>query len=165
MGARKKTAKKTAPTRKIAKGAAVSPERRAARQRALAQIFAALGATDPDAWARTHAAAEQDGIARFVLLRALWMKTVEPGRLLGRARAHAELGRTVDRLLGVADLADLDALVRLAQETALLDVITVLDDPADDDEGIHWGVFRRDARGQAMHRLEKLTRDLLAAKP
>ena len=102
----------------------------------LAAVFSALGARDPKRWARSHVDTGADELARFVLLRALWLKTVEPGRLLARARKDKHVGGAIDRLLKRADIADLDALIRITQELALKDALTVLDDPADNDEGI-----------------------------
>jgi hypothetical protein len=159
---RPRTAKGAAPRRSSPAASARAPKKGAAPRAQLVAVLRALGARDPDAWARSDDAGV---LERFVLLRALWMRVVEPGKLLARAKGHAHVGAAVDRLMGKADLADLDALVRLAQEQALTDILTVLDDPADDDGGVSWGVFHKDAKGKAVRRLGNLARDLDLARP
>lgn len=159
MAPKKRTAKPR-KTRRPAKSAPPAP-----LASSLAAVFQALGARDPKRWARAHAKGGSDELARFVLLRALWLKVVEPGRMLARARRDAETGAAIDRMLTRVDLADLDRLVRVAQEHALSDALSVLDDPADDEQAIRWAVYRRDKRGAPSSRLEALVRDLPAAKP
>lgn len=159
MPAKKRTAKPS-KTRHPPKGAPA-----AVRAASLAAVFQALGARDPKRWARAHAKGGSDELARFVLLRALWLKVVEPGRMLARARRDPETGAAIDRMLSRVNLADLDRLVRIAQEHALADVLSVLDDPAGDEQAISWAVYRRDKKGSPSSRLEALVRDLPAAKP
>lgn len=132
---------------------------------ALTQVFAALGAQQPSTWARSHVEGGYDELGRFVLLRALWLKTVEPGRLLGIARNEPELAAAVDRLLKRAELADLDAILRFAQKQALLDLCTVLDDPSASDEGIGWAVYRTDGRGLPLWTLDRLAAGLTDSEP
>ena len=132
---------------------------------ALTQVFTALGAQHPSTWARSHVEGGYDELGRFVLLRALWLKTVEPGRLLGLAKNEREVANAVDRLLATASLADLDAVVRFAQKQALLDLCTVLDDPAASDEGIGWAVFRTDGRGLPLWALDRLAAGLTDSEP
>ena len=132
---------------------------------ALTQVFAALGAQEPLTWARSHVEGGYDELGRFVLLRALWLKTVEPGRLLGIARNEPELAIAVDRLLKRAELADLDAILRFAQKQALLDLCTVLDDPSASDEGIGWAVYRTDGRGLPLWTLDRLASGLTDSEP
>lgn len=135
------------------------------RIEALTQVFATLGAQRPSTWARSHVQAGHDELGRFVLLRALWLKAVEPGRLLGIARNEAEVAAAVERLLGDAALADLDAIIRFAQKQALLDICTVLDDPAASDEGIGWAVYRTDGRGLPLWPLDRLVAGLTDSEP
>jgi hypothetical protein len=156
--ASKRSKKKPKPSKR----AKPSP---AARIDSLSAVFQALGARDPSYWARSQVTRGTDALARFVLLRALWLKMVEPGRLLARARADVHVGPAIDRLVARTNLADVDALVRITQELALKDALSVLDDPADNDEGIGWGVFRRDKTGAASARLAGLTGDLDASRP
>jgi hypothetical protein len=100
-----------------------------------------------------------------VLLRALWLKVLEPGRMLARAQQDPHVGQAMTQMLRKVDLADLDALVRITQEHALRDALSVLDDPADDEQGISWAVYRRDRKGAPAARLARLIEDLDAAKP
>lgn len=161
----KKGPKRAAPKRAAPKRGTKKPLDRAARLASLTSVFQALGARDPKSWARSQVETGTDELARFVLLRALWLKVLEPGRLLARARTDALAGPAVDRLLKKVDLADLDAVVRLSQVHALQDALSVLDDPANTDDGISWGVFRRDKKGAPTARLDELLRDLDETRP
>jgi hypothetical protein len=160
-------AKKDTSTRKLKRppSKATSEESRAARIAALTKVFEALGAEQPAKWARSHVENGIDELGRFVLLRALWMKVVEPGKLLARAKKDRNVGAAVDRLMKSADLADLDALIRVTQIFALGDVLSVLDDPADNEEGISWAIFRTDPKGLPLWSLESLVSALGDAKP
>lgn len=175
-GVKKRTVKKPAsvaakPRRPKARasGRATSkvstPKVKQGRVDALTQVFSALGAQRPATWARSHVEGGYDELGRFVLLRALWLKTVEPGRLLGLARNERAVSTAVDRLLKNADLADLDAIVRFAQKQALLDLCSVLDDPSASDEGIGWAVFRTDGRGLPLWTLDRLATGLTDSEP
>ena len=168
MAAKKKQNAKKAKAKATAKAKAkpkANAPSKAARISALAQVFQQLGARDPERWAREHVEKGTDELGRFVLLRALWLRTVEPGRLLASARKDGRVGDAVDRLMKSAALVDLDALVRFAQRTALDDVCRVLDDPSDNDDGIRWGLFRVDAAGTPLWPLAALRRDLGETEP
>ncbi len=156
------TAKRAAPTRpaRAATGAV-----KQGRIDALTQVFAALGAQNPAAWARSHVDQGHDELGRFVLLRALWLKAVEPGRLLGIARNEPAVAAAAERLIEVAGLADLAEVLRFAQKQALLDVCTVLDDPSASDEGIGWAVYRTDGRGLPLWPLDRLGAGLTDSEP
>lgn len=157
-----KAKSKTQPTRAAKPTAA---ELKKARVGALAQVFKALGAKNPERWALNHVDKGTDELGRFVLLRAMWFRTVEPGRLLASARKDKHVGDAVDRLFKKADLVDLDALVRYAQRAALTDICKVLDDPAHNDDGIRWSVFRVDATGMPLWPLAELKKDLDDSEP
>ena len=164
------TAKRAAPKRRTrssgaARGAVGTSGVKQGRIDALTQVFAALGAQDPAAWARSHVDQGHDELGRFVLLRALWLKAVEPGRLLGIARNEPEVAAAAERLIKVAGLADLDAVLRFAQKQALLDICTVLDDPSASDEGIGWAVYRTDGRGLPLWPLDRLSAGLTDSEP
>ncbi|MCC7073799.1 MAG: hypothetical protein IT383_20990 [Deltaproteobacteria bacterium] len=171
----KRTTTKRAAAKRPGRAAPRSPKKAAPRARttaikqgrieALTQVFAALGAQDPAAWARSHVDQGHDELGRFVLLRALWLKAVEPGRLLGIARNEPEVAAAAERLITVAGLADLDAVLRFAQKQALLDVCTVLDDPSASDEGIGWAVYRTDGRGLPLWPLDRLSAGLTDSEP
>ena len=172
--ARKKPASKkpVGTSRRTPRKAPASSGRRPAapavkqgRIEALTQVFAALGAQRPATWARSHVAKGHDELGRFVLLRALWLKAVEPGRLLGIAQNEPEVAAAAERLIKVAGLPDLDAVIRFAQKQALLDVCTVLDDPSASDEGIGWAVFRTDGRGLPLWALDRLAAGLTDSEP
>ncbi|MBI1945274.1 MAG: hypothetical protein HYS27_06235 [Deltaproteobacteria bacterium] len=172
--ARKKPASKKpagtprrAPRKTPARAGRRAPAQAVKRDRieALTQVFAALGAQRPAVWARSHVDQGHDELGRFVLLRALWLKAVEPGRLLGIARNEPEVAAAAERLIKVAGLPDLDAVLRFAQKQALLDVCTVLDDPSASDEGIGWAVFRTDGRGLPLWALDRLVAGLTDSEP
>lgn len=136
-----------------------------ARVQALAKVFAALGARNAERWARTHVDDGSDELGRFVLLRAMWLRSIEPGRLLANARKDKLAGPAVERLMKNASIADLDALIRFAQRSSLDDVCKVLDDPADNDDGIRWAVFRVDAKGLPLWALDRLRSGLDDSEP
>lgn len=136
-----------------------------ARVQALGKVFAALGARNAETWARTHVDDGSDELGRFVLLRAMWLRSVEPGRLLANARKDKSAGPAVERLMKSASITDLDALIRFAQRSSLDDVCKVLDDPADNDDGIRWAVFRVDAKGLPLWTLDRLRAGLDDSEP
>jgi hypothetical protein len=136
-----------------------------ARVQALAKVFAALGARNAETWARTHVDDGSDELGRFVLLRAMWLRSIEPGRLLANARKDRTAGPAVERLMKNASITDLDALIRFAQRSSLDDVCKVLDDPADNDDGIRWAVFRVDAKGLPLWTLDRLRTGLDDSEP
>ncbi|MDP2344348.1 MAG: hypothetical protein Q8O67_25540 [Deltaproteobacteria bacterium] len=189
--AQKKTTKKTTKkatkkaARKPAKKAAQKPARRAARQpteappsspaadvrsarvEALRSVFTALGARHPERWARSHVQDGVDQIGRFVFLRALWGRIVKDGRFLDKMRKNqSELTPVVERLLiAGADEDDVTALVRALQVGLLVDLCQLLDDPADNDEGVRWGLWRMDKRGLPLWQLGDLRLDVLDVDP
>lgn len=137
-----------------------------ARVAALAKVFATLGARNAERWARDHVDKGTDELGRFVLLRALWLRVVEPGRLLAAAQADPQAGPALARMMQTVDIADLDALVRFAERTALADVCRVLDDPgADNDDSIRWAVFRIDGAGLPLWMLDDLRGGLEDSEP
>lgn len=166
---RERTGVSPAPTKKSARsskpGKPSMAEVTEARVQALAKVFAALGARNAERWARTHVDEGSDELGRFVLLRAMWLRSIEPGRLLAAARRDRTAGPAIERMMKTANLADLDALVRYAQRTSLDDVCRVLDDPADNDDGIRWGVFRIDAKGLPLWSLDRLRTGLDDSEP
>jgi hypothetical protein len=153
---KKKAKKKAKPNPALLKKARVA---------ALSKVFQALGAKTPEQWAKAQVDDGSDELGRFVLLRALWLRTVEPGRLLASARKEKSVADAIERVMKKVDLADLDALVRFAQKTALDDVCRVLDDPADNEDGIRWTVYRVDANGMPLWPLAALRKDLVETEP
>jgi hypothetical protein len=139
----------------------------AARAQALEAVFTALGARDPERWARSHVEEGIDQIGRFVFLRALWGRIVRDGRFVDKMRKErTELSAAVERLLlaGV-DENDLVALVRSMQVRLLVDICQIVDDPSDNDEGVRWGLWRMDKRGLPLWQLGELRLDVLEVDP
>lgn len=172
--ARTKGTAKASSTKRTAHGAAGLKAKRAPAETAemreqriqnLSRVFAALGAKNPERWGRDHVERGTDELGRFVLLRALWLRTVEPGRLLGAAREDPHTAEVANRLLGKVSIADLDAIVRFSQRRALEDMCRVLDNPGDDNDGIRWAVFRVDEDGLPLWPLEALGLGLEEAAP
>lgn len=108
-----------------------------------------------------------DQIGRFVFLRALWGRIVKDGRFLDKMRKNqSELTPVVERLLiAGADEDDVTALVRALQVGLLVDLCQLLDDPADNDEGVRWGLWRMDKRGLPLWQLGDLRLDVLDVDP
>ena len=178
---KKKASSKKAPTTKKAAPQAAassmpassslpsmpSADVRASRIAALTAAFTALGAPRPERWARSHVEDGVDQIGRFIFLRALWTRVVKDGRFLDKLRKdQGALAPVVERLIlaGVAE-ADVVQLVRALQVQLLVDVAQILDDPADNDEGVRWGVWRMDKRGLPLWQLGDLRLDLLDVDP
>ena len=161
---KKAPAKRKAPAKARAQpsGKKAGPSKKE-RIEALAKVFHALGAKTPTSWATTHVEKGSDELGRFMLLRALWLRLVEPGRLLGTARSDHHIGSVVDRMLKTVSISDLDAIIRYAQRTAVNDVCKVLDDPGN--EGIRWGVFRVDPYGMPLWPLRDLRSGLADSEP
>ena len=144
-----------------------STNQSAARVEALSSVFTALGAREPERWARSHVEHGLDQIGRYVFLRALWSRVVKDGRFLDKLRHDpGETRAVVERLLMAgAREADLVALVRALQVHLLVDVAQILDDPSDNDEGVRWGLWRMDKRGLPLWQLPDLRLDLLEVDP
>ena len=140
---------------------------RSARIEALSSVFTALGARHPERWARSHVQDGVDQIGRFVFLRALWGRVVKDGRFLDKMRKNrSDLTPVVERLLiAGAQEDDITALVRALQVGLLVDLCQVLDDPADNDEGVRWGLWRMDKRGLPLWQLGDLRLDVLEVDP
>lgn len=139
----------------------------AARVEALTGVFTALGARDPERWARAHVEHGLDQIGRFVFLKALWNRVARDGRFLDRLRRDVgESHEVVERLLMCgAREADLVQLVRQMQVQLLVDMMQILDDPSDNDEGVRWGLWRMDRRGLPLWQLADLRLDVLDVDP
>jgi hypothetical protein len=138
-----------------------------ARIEALTGVFTALGARDPERWARAHVEHGHDQIGRFVFLKGLWGRVVRDGRFLDRLRRDVGESRdVVERLLlrGARE-ADLVQLVRAMQVQLLVDLTQILDDPSDNDEGVRWGLWRMDRRGLPLWQLTDLRLDVLEVDP
>ena len=138
-----------------------------ARVEALTGVFTALGARDPERWARAHVEHGHDQLGRFVFLKGLWGRVVRDGRFLDRMRRDAGGSReVVERLMlsGARD-ADLVQLVRAMQVQLLVDLTQILDDPSDNDEGVRWGLWRMDRRGLPLWQLADLRLDVLDVDP
>jgi hypothetical protein len=162
------TAKKVAPPVPTAAPAASSAtDGLSARIEALTGVFTALGARDPERWARAHVEHGHDQIGRFVFLKGLWGRVVRDGRFLDRMRRDVgESREVVERLLlSGAREADLVQLVRAMQVQLLVDMTQILDDPSDNDEGVRWGLWRMDRRGLPLWQLTDLRLDVLEVDP
>ncbi len=163
----RRTSTNSAPKPQEAPTTTTSPDGLSARVEALTGVFTALGARDPERWARAHVEHGHDQIGRFVFLKGLWGRVARDGRFLDRMRRDPGESRDlVERLLmsGV-DEADLVQLVRAMQVQLLVDFSQILDDPSDNDEGIRWGLWRMDRRGLPLWQLSDLRLDVLEVDP
>lgn len=114
-----------------------------------------------------HVEHGQDQIGRFVFLKGVWGRVARDGRFLDRMRRDPGHARElVERLLvnGAAE-DDLVHLVRTMQVQLLVDLMQILDDPSDNDEGIRWGLWRMDRRGLPLWQLGDLRLDVLDVDP
>lgn len=134
----------------------------------LAEHFRALGALDPESWARSQI---QEGIpqyARFVFLRGAWRGVVADGDTawiesrIAQAERRPEapgagIGPALERMLasGVSR-DDITEVVRVMQWSVLSHIAylladsSVVDYPSDATPRVHWRLFEVDEDGQPL---------------
>ena len=149
----------------------------------LAAHFRALGAFNPEGWARSEI---QEGIpqyARFVFLRQAWQSVIAEGdtswieQQIQDAERHprdpgAGVGPALKRLLAAgANREDIADVVRVMQWHVLARMAYQLDDsdgvdyPRKDMPKVNWGLFETDAEGLPLHPIDALHESVLDTEP
>ena len=129
----------------------------------LALLFKALGAPDPEQWARSQVTEGIPQLLRFLFLKQAWSSVLSEDSVrwidneIRDADAHpdrpyAGLGLALARCraLGVSP-ADLNAMARCFQAQMLFAVAYLLDGPLPDNElleDVSWGLFQTDESGR-----------------
>ncbi len=145
--------------------------------------FAALGAPDPEAWARSQVEEGLPQYARLVFLREAWRNVLAEGET-GWIDAHIEeaarrpdapgsgAGHSLRRLLAAgADPEDLTELVRVMQWQVLAAVMYQISDPgvvecpSDEAPDVQGGLFETDEEGQPLRLMDGLHESVLALDP
>jgi hypothetical protein len=146
----------------------------------LTRRFRALGAPDPEGWARSQLEEGLPQLARFLFLREAWRRVVAESShtwieaaIAAADRAsdapYAGAGRALRRLraLGASD-ADLTELVRGKQAELLFALCDLLDDPTVDDpaaEGVAWALVQIDDHGEILGGIPALHESVLETDP
>ena len=130
----------------------------------LTALFACLGASDPELWARSQVEEGIPQLMRYLFLKAAWKDVNRDGdtswiaREISDATAHpatpyAGLGLGLEHCVkqGV-DPSVLNEMIRCAQARMIFRMSYLLDDPNCDDleelEDVSWGLFQTDDDGR-----------------
>jgi hypothetical protein len=158
-----------------------------ARYERLTAIFRALGAPEPESWARSETDEGIPQLLRFLFLRGAWKRVLAADNEawiaseIARAKSAPDaplsgVGQALERLVdGGADPRDLSMLVRGMQYTTLFGIAYLLDDPgpAFDDlavvpaevEAVGWGLWEESADGAPIRRIGSLHESALETDP
>ena len=147
---------------------------------ALTKRFRALGAPNPEGWARSQLEEGIPQLARFLFLREAWRCVVPDGdttwidREIASADRHPNAPYTVAgqalrrlRALGASD-AELTDLVRSKQAELLLALCDLLDDPALEEPeaaGVAWALVEVDDDGEILGGIPALHESVLQTDP
>ncbi len=148
--------------------------------RDLASRFRALGARDPEQWARSQVTEGINQMARYLFLRQAWRGVVAENdaawidRQIETAAAaptapFAGVGHAAKSLRdrGATD-AELSTLVRWVQARALFDLCYLLEDPGTlepDAADVAWRLFTVDADGKPIEPIGGLHESVLETDP
>ena len=149
----------------------------------LAAHFRALGAHDPDGWARSQVEEGIPQYARFVFLRESWKSTIADGDTswIDQKMAAAErqprgpgagIGPALTRLLAAgASREDITEVVRVMQWRLLERIACQLDDPgvveypSKDMPQVSWALFEIDANNKPLREIGSLHESVLDTDP
>jgi hypothetical protein len=143
--------------------------------RALTELFARLGARDPEGWARSQLDEGINQLGRYLFLRQAWRLVVaesdhswideilasDPKKPGGGAVSALE------RLLGEGAVReDLTEVVRVMQWKLLFSFCYLLEDPGDTDvDGFAWGLFQTEEDGEPTDPIIGLHESVLEMDP
>jgi hypothetical protein len=146
----------------------------------LTELFARLGARNPEQWARSQVEENIPQLARFLFLRQAWKLVIDEhdeswiASLRSQAEANpnapgAEVGPALDRLLAVGISADdLTKLIRVMQWRLLSGICYLLDDPGDVEEEVQdiaWRLFQVNENEEPIAVLGGLQESVLDTDP
>lgn len=145
--------------------------------------FHALGASDPEGWARSQIEEGIPQYARFVFLRTAWRNVVTDGDtawidpLIQQSEQHprepgAGIGPALKRLLAAgASREDITEVVRVMQWSVLAGLAYQLSDPgvveypSNEMPCVNWMLFEVDEDGQPLHPIDGLHESVLDTDP
>jgi hypothetical protein len=149
----------------------------------LACHFKALGAVDPEGWARSQV---QEGIpqyARFVFLRQMWQNVVREGdtawidsEIAAAERRPrdpgASVGPVLKRMLALGvSREDIAELARVMQWQTLAGIAYQIDDsggvsyPSDSTPQVHWALCEVTEEGEVLHSIDAIHESVLDVEP
>lgn len=145
--------------------------------------FRALGAPDPESWARSQVEEGLPQYARFVFLRTAWQGVVTDGDTTWMD-AHireserrprdpgAGIGPALKRLLAAGvSREDITEVARVMQWGVLASIAYQLSDPGvaqypnDETPRVNWTLFEVDEHGQPLHPIDGLHESVLDTDP
>jgi hypothetical protein len=145
--------------------------------------FRALGANDPESWARSQVEEGIPQYARFVFLRTAWQSVVSDGDtswMDGQIKAAeqrprdpgAGIGPALKRMLAAgASREDITEVVRVMQWTVLAGLAYQLADPGVVEypnpkmPQVNWALFEVDEDGEPLHPIDGLHESVLDTDP
>jgi hypothetical protein len=143
----------------------------------LTELFARLGAQDPDRWARSQIDEGIPQLARFLFLQQAWKLVVSEGDLrwiesesrVPSGQPGGAIGSALARVLDQhVDPKDLTTIVRVMQWQLLTKLCYLLDDPGDletEVENIAWRLFQVDEHDQPVAIMGELHESVLETDP
>jgi|SRR5579872_6202147 hypothetical protein len=146
-------------------------------EKALADLFARLGARNPDQWARSQVEEGVPQLARFLFLRQAWKFVIsdrdsswlDKQFLANTGGPGGAIAPALRRILACGvDREDLTTVVRVMQWRVLAGLCYLLDDPGDledDIKDIAWRLFEVDENGRPVAVMGALQESVLATDP
>lgn len=142
----------------------------------LTELFAGLGADNPQGWANSQIDEGIPQLHRYVFLRQAWQSVLDPGNphwidnlRRDQSVVTAPARDALERSLATgAAPADLEVLIRHMQRELLFSVCCLLGDPGSIEpevDGVSWGLFVTDADGDPIAPLEMLHESVIATDP
>lgn len=148
--------------------------------RKLAQRFRAVGAPDPEGWARSEVEEGIPQLARYLFLRQAWRRIVADGdttwiepAINDAERApsapYAGVGLALKRLQAHgASASDLSDVVRGMQAQLLFDLCVLLSDPGQlepEVEDVAWTLVQVSPEGEVLSAIDGLHESVLETDP
>jgi len=146
----------------------------------LSELFAKLGAKEPEQWSRSEIEENIPQRARFLFLRQAWNLVVKSAddvwiseaqeQVIARPlAAGAAIGPALARLLGQgANSSDITTVVRVMQWRLLAGLCYLLEDPGElepEVQEISWGLFQIDDAGRPIAAMRGLHESVLETEP
>jgi hypothetical protein len=146
-------------------------------ERDLTNLFARLGARNPEQWARSQIEERIPQVARFLFLRQAWKLVVpehdcnwiDEQANIAIGQPGGSIGAALGRLLAHgADRDDLTTVVRVMQWKLLAGLCYLLDDPGtleSEVKDVSWRLFQTDDDGQPIAVIASLHESVLDTEP
>jgi hypothetical protein len=146
----------------------------------LSELFAMLGAKEPESWASSQLLEGIPQLERYLFLRQAWRAVVTEadttwvdntihGYRENPTAPYARLGRALESLrLKGATAEEISDIVRGKQAELLFGLCCLLEDPGDlEDEvaDVSWGLFRVDENGSPVEHIGGLYESVLETDP